>query len=107
MNTISSFIFFDETSTETMSNPMINANRGEELVLSVTGTGIDIVMYGVADVEADEKFPMTCLNKGNYDMVEEITEAGIYMIAAEGINRFYCENKGVAGTVKVYGKLMA
>lgn len=107
MNTLSTFIFFDETSTETMSNPMINSNKGEELIIQVIGDDVDLIMYGVADVKSDERVPMGCINLSTYDVASEITEAGIYSIATSGISRFYCENNGTVGGVKVYGKLLA
>lgn len=106
MVTLKDFVFFDETSTATLSNPMCNTNRGEELVFQVTGDDVNIVMHGVADVEEDDKYPLMCVNYSDMSITNEIREAGIYAAPAHGINRFICENKGDAGSVKVYGKLL-
>lgn len=107
MINLKDFIFFDETSTDTISNPMCNPNRGEELVFQVTGDDVNIIMYGIADIkEEDEVHPLMCINLTDMSVNNEIREAGIYVAPAQGISRFICENNGTAGSVKVYGKLL-
>jgi len=95
------FTFFDANSTEKESKECINGSA-KELILEVSGSGINLDVKGMAQ---DEYYSLFAVNLTTIDVVNTITEAGSYILSAEGMRKIKIINNGSTGVV-VYGKLV-
>lgn len=98
------FVFLDDTSTTTTSNPLIIANNNMLTIQVEASSTPDVTVYGLTDVEAVGQH-MAVIDCATLKVVETITSAGNYFLPVTGISQVYVENNGTAGSVKIYGKL--
>lgn len=107
MANISSFVFFDEESTEQTSNYLANANGAGSITVQVDVEGnqaINLSAEGMNDLnKPDNYFPIKGVGLTDFKTYTNITSSGLYIFPLDGISRFrlVC-NEGIGG-FKAYG----
>lgn len=101
---LSDFVFFDSTSTETVSNECsVNPNAGG-VTIQVTGETIpELTVEGVVDTQGGEFSPVAVLAQSDYTLMGSIAAAGIYMVPTQGIKAIRLSSAGAVGGFKAYG----
>lgn len=105
MANLAEFVFLDAASTSTTSNTFYVPYGADEVVLQIkadTGSP-DITVKGKVDRENGEFITISAINMNGYSLVSEITENGVYCVAASGIREMQIVNGGAAGSVTVFG----
>lgn len=101
---LSDFVFFDDTSTDVVSNEFSVNPNAEALTLQVTGESIPtLTVQGVVDSTSDQWVPLATLNQSNYALSNTITAAGIFAISVSGVKKVRISSSGAVGGFKAYG----
>lgn len=104
---LNGFVFFDNTSTSTTSNPLANPNNASTIVITVSGltaAGGSLSIEALNDLsQKDTYFPISAIGLFDYDVYQTITEDGIYVIPFEGLYRCRMNSSIAPGSFKVYG----
>lgn len=98
------FVFLDDTSVTTTSNPLIVNSKAETIKMSVESEStVDVTVQGKVDRESGTYFNLAVINLSDFSTAEKITAAGIYAVDAQGIKVMRVVSAGAAGSVKVMG----
>lgn len=101
---LSDFVFFDDTSTDMVSNEFSVNPNAEALTLQVTGESIPtLTVQGVVDSTSDQWVPLATLNQSNYAFGKTITAAGIFAVSVSGVKKVRISSSGAVGGFKAYG----
>lgn len=106
MTFLNNWIFFDEKSTETTSNYLVNPSNISALTLQVNdlgGSEINLSVEGMNDLnKPDDYYPIKVICLEDFKAYSTITKAGIYMIPFAGIQRIRMISNSGVGTFKAY-----
>lgn len=109
MANVRQFIFFDESSAESISNPFGNYSSASALTLQVddlgSGTEIGLSVEGAADMNLPENyFPIKVISLETFKTINTITKAGLYMCVIDGIAYVRIKNESASslGNFKAY-----
>lgn len=109
MNILYDFLFFEDADTNSVSdNELRIANVGSQAAVCVTGNPVGLQLYisGRVNYNVDEYTPLACINASNFNVTEFISEAGVYYIPTDGVNRLRAEIKAInGGAVTVVAKV--
>lgn len=108
MQTLQSFVFFENADANAVSNELGSPNRSSQLILQVSGnpTGLNMEVQGVTDIYHGDYQPLAVINLVQLSKQTTVTAEGIYAVPMDGISRVRCEIKGInGGSVTVYGRL--
>ena len=104
---LQNFVFLDENSSTTTSNPLVVNSKAETLKLSVISLSIgvtpDVTVQGMVDRDANEWFNMGVIGLADYSVGSKITAEGIFAVDAQGIKEIRVVSGTAAATVKVMG----
>lgn len=101
---LSDFVFFDDTSTDMVSNEFSVNPNAEALTLQVTGESIPtLTVQGMVDSASDQWVPLATLNQSDYALGNTITAAGIFSISVSGVKKVRISSSGAVGGFKAYG----
>ena len=104
MTYLQNFVFLDNNSTVTTSNPLIINSKASTLKLSVAGSGtIDVTVKGRIDRDTATYYDMAAIKLEDFTTVAKIVAEGLYAVDVEGIKEVEIVNGGSAGSVKVLG----
>ena len=105
---LQNFVFLDENSTVTTSNPLVINSSAETLKLSVAGSGtLNVTVKGKIDRDAADFYDMASVKLEDYSVVATITAEGLYAVDVQGIKEVEIVNGGNAGDVTVFGVVVS
>lgn len=108
MQTLQSFIFFENADGNAVSNELGSPNRSSQLILQVSGGAVGLTMevQGVTDTNHGDFQSLAVINLNQLSKATNITGDGIYAVPMDGVSRVRCEIKAInGGTVTAYGRL--
>ena len=101
---LSDFVFFDDTSTDMVSNEFSVNPNAETLTLQVTGESVPtLTVQGMVDSNSDQWVPLATLNQSNYAFGKNITASGIFAVSVSGVKKVRISSSGAVGGFKAYG----
>lgn len=107
MANISNFIFFDQSSTSTISNPFGNTSNGGALTLQVDDLGtaatISLEVEGAVDMNnPNNYFSLKVISLENFKTMKTISSAGIYLVIISGVSLVRIKSNAAVGNFKAY-----
>lgn len=102
--TESNFLFFNNCTTPTTSNPLISTSA-TELYIQVDGDATDFEIQILGSVNSkSERMPLAGINLGLLDIAETIKSNGLYTYDIKGIYSVVAELKYTDGSVSCFGR---
>ena len=104
MANLQGFLFFDFNSVDSISKVLSNSSIGESITIEVeSDRPVDLVVQGRTDFEpSDNWHTIGVITLTDYDIINKITQPGLYVVPFEGIQQCRIKNNGPVGGFKVY-----
>lgn len=108
MANIRNFVFYNEDSTEQISNYMANPTDSSAMIIQVDSldgeeSDIEFKVEGMCDLTQPESYhTVKCVGLGDFKTHEYITESGLYMAIISGMQRVRLNSEVPVGNIKVY-----
>ena len=99
------FVFFDNESAAKISDNDLFVNGNEDLVVTMEGSG-EIVIEGLADMNAEEWHTLALINKSDFTVHEVLTTSGIYSCSVNGFYKIRANAIAISEPLSLYVNLV-
>lgn len=104
---IGTHTFFDESSTESISEELRVEMRAEAIMLHIEGAeSVDVIIEGKAYRASIDWFPISAISMKDFSIKQEIENPGIYAVNLSGLQYIRIINRNDPGSIYISGTIV-